>query len=174
MAAPGTLLAHESLVLHQKVDVRYDDGFWYPGRVIGAWPYSNAKPRPVKVEVEFPPYPKTHNRKYLQSDAAIREPLSKSALAVERAAKIEAEHYQGRTMGKVADGVYTVDKIISRRRKNKKYLYQVRWEGWTEDFDTYEPRSAALRTGLPCESSDHGRVALILTHDVALVNQVAL
>lgn len=41
---------------------------------------------------------------------------------------------------KIAEDIYKVDKIVGKKVKNGKILYEVKWLGYTSDDNTWEPK----------------------------------
>ena len=103
-------------------------GFWYRGKVAERRGTDDA----LELRIRFDGFGAAEDRWHRASDTdTMRDPDSMLKLAV-------VQHFgDDQHLG---DGFYSVEALVSRRRRSNKYQYKVRWSGEYEE--TWEPESA--------------------------------
>eukprot|EP00966_Prymnesium_polylepis_P050441 1167793-Prymnesium_polylepis.1 len=128
--AAGALLEPKDIELGELVQARDFLGYWCNGTVV----QKEGRGHNTSVTIKFKSFSARWNEKFKSKDRGVRARQTKAAQN-----KVNFEARWGvRTDGLRDDGRWDVDSIVAvRGRKNK--MYKIRWQGWEEEDDSWEP-----------------------------------
>ena len=115
----------------QKVTARDSKGHWYPALIVGKRGAASS----LQVKVHFDGWPERWDE-WVQHATHVRPPPSKAQLA----ALVHGRVMEHTTGFDPSTKEWMVDTIVGRRRRRGCWQYKVRWQGWGEEDDTWEPK----------------------------------